>query len=468
MDKATFIISLLDNKKLNPEQRLKVLELAKRDYASTEGRIAEILDRIQHIENEVGLTAKPKHGTHRFSLNAVLGEDDFLESVDFDNILFPEPPGNQDKALRTTRKNKTNKKQKLSLKDIQEPANEKDEANEPNEYDIGTENTDINDVCYPIYHNPKKTVELLNYFTANDKNLKYATHSWEEGKFLGYDDFFEKIKDEWNSINEEMRNQSVRLHAKISNFLLNNKLGTLNEKKYYHAWGENRLKFGWASPEIRKHMETPGKSPFSCEIPERIKALDKNFNLQYFNDYANVFKNEIEFREDTKNLKKIILDLWEKHLTYDFEIGTEDLKRLDGCSFFTDVHLIKEALLIIFRDMFKKKPEYNKVKIERISNFKERYHMIKITQVNSFVTRSVEDIKFTEPTGDLAEIIKLLYNICDYSLVSRFDDGNYYRLNYLSSDKKDFKELLHEELNVVGFTHEFRFYLNVNEKSNSN
>jgi predicted ATPase len=42
-------------------------------------------------------------------------------------------------------------------------------------------------------------------------------------------------------------------------------------------------------------MSEAGKSPFSCPIPENIKTLDRKHSLIYFKDYADAFKNEIEF-----------------------------------------------------------------------------------------------------------------------------------------------------------------------------
>jgi hypothetical protein len=51
MDKADFVINLLDNPKLNNEQRLKLLKLAKRDYVNSEERINDIIDRLKKIEN---------------------------------------------------------------------------------------------------------------------------------------------------------------------------------------------------------------------------------------------------------------------------------------------------------------------------------------------------------------------------------------------------------------------------------
>ena len=154
----------------------------------------------------------------------------------------------------------------------------------------------------------------------------------------------------------------------------------------------------------------------------------------------------------------MILDLWENELTYDFKI--KGLDEIIGFSFFTDVHLVKEAIRIIFRDMFKGKPEFNEIIIERTSNFENGgYHLIRITQVGSFVTRFVNDPKLNNPTGNLGTILKHLKNLADYSIVSKFGNRRNYRLNYLASTKTKFLEILPTNENIVGFTHEFKFYL---------
>lgn len=311
---------------------------------------------------------------------------------------------------------------------------------------------------YPIIHNPSKTVDLLKYFTANDKNLKYSTHSWEEGKYNNYDDFLSKISFEWLEIKDELNSQSHRLQAKISSFLFNHKLGQKKADGYYEQWGENLLKFGWSSSDLNIHMCEPGNSPFSCPIPEHIKQLDKKYNLHYFKDYAEVFKNEIEFREDSNNFKKMILDIWENELGYDYKLN--GLEQLVGFSLFTDVALVKASVVKIF-EMFKGKPHYPVISVEKNTSFENRgYHLFRITQIDSFVTRSIDDPKITNPTGNLNTIIEQLKNLSDYSIVSRFQDGNTYRINYLSSSTtSEFIVKLPDNETALGITHELKFYL---------
>jgi len=400
-------------------------------------------------------------------INVISGKLDYLKMVKgagnelysklenrFNNLTKPNQVKLNEEDIQAPQKNNSLKTLINNLKDTIIP-NRSIVQNSNLEVEATTKE---NENIYPIIHNPSKTVELLKYFTANDKDLKYSTHSWEEGKYNSYEEYIENIRLEWDEIRDELKNQSPRLFAKISNYLFNENLGQKGEKGYYIAWGEMKLKFGWSSAELKIHMKEPENSPFSCPIPDHIRELDKKHNLYYFKDYADIFKNEIEFREDSNNFKKMILNLWEKELGYDFNV--KGIEQLVGFSFFTDVHLLKEALSIIFRDMFKGKPEFPEVIIEKTSNFESGgYHSIKITQKDSFITRAVHDTKLTSPTGNLHSIIKTLKNLADYSIVSRFGDGSNYRINYLAATKKSFLDSLPENENVIGFTHEFKFYL---------
>ncbi len=317
----------------------------------------------------------------------------------------------------------------------------------------------LNKKTYPIIHTPQKTIEILKLFSSNDKHLKYTTHSWEEEKYETYNNFMGKIKDEWEDIDKNLKGLSNRLHAKISNFLFNKKLGQKKSKGDYISWGDKRLKFGWSSKELMEFMKkNPSSSPFDCPIPENIKNLDNDYG-KFFRDYVDVFKNEIEFREDTKYFKNMVISLYEDILRPN-GFSIEGLENLDGFSCYTDTQQIKNAIKRIF-EMFVngEYKNYNKIIIERSSNLTgQSFHLIKITQLNSFIKRSGDDPKIKEPTGDLGNIIELLKNLADYSIVSKFNNKDCYRINYLSADQKDQIEKIDcNEIN--GFTHEIKFYL---------
>lgn len=204
----------------------------------------------------------------------------------------------------------------------------------------------------------------------------------------------------------------------------------------------------------------PDINPFNCPIPDYIRKIKNNNEYYYFKDYVDSFKNEIEFREDSKNLRKSLTELWEKELSYDFNIV--GLEKMEGFSFFTDVHWVKEAIKKIF-EMFKQADyrHYPNIYLDHISSFSEKpyHHIIKITQLDSYIKRLPDDPKIKNPNGDLVLIINKLINLCDYAIVSKFGDGKCYRINYLSFDNRIQIEKINCSDSINGFIHELKFYI---------
>lgn len=403
-DKYAFILDLIESKKLNPSQKEQVLRLSALEMKKEGGKIDERLNTIEGRLNKLG--------------------DNLKVNKKYDR-----------------RKHSDKSKNEVSLDILKDSGTTYGKVNVQND----SEN-------HLILHTPNKTVELLKYFTSNDKNLKYSTHSWEYGKFSGYDNFMESIQKEWKEISEDLKKQKNRLHAKISNFLFNEKLG-VKDGKYYNSWGDKKLKFGWASPELKEFMISGAmKDPFNCPIPERIKSIEKESNLFYFKDYVAVFKNEIEIREDSNALKKIINSLWEEELSYDFHVKSDNV---EGISFYTDVALFKESLKLIFRS-FKSRPEFPNIRIK--AEKKENSVLIRLTQIESKCRRNIDDPKIISPNGgDLDTIIKSLNGLADFSISATFQDNINYRVNFLASDTM----VNHIETieNIDGFTYELKFYL---------
>jgi len=307
---------------------------------------------------------------------------------------------------------------------------------------------------YPKLHNPKQLVEILKYFNSNNSNLKYSTHSWEFGKYENFEVFHKQLRNEWKKISPILKSLNTRLHAKINSFLFNDKLGQKNEIGYFNAWGEKSLKFGWSSKEVKIFCETTNNNPLLCPIPNEIRELDKQWNLLIFKDYVDVFKNEIEFREDSGNLKKLFLTKRKEILSYDFKI---DLQNLDGISFYTDVAYFSKVVEIIFHESFKPRPQYFNILVKAFS--KGDCIMLSITQIGSVCQREVNESKIIKPTGFLNSICENMINLADFSICSVFNDQKCYRINYLVSQEgiPQVEKLMNDEYN--GFTYEFKFYL---------
>ncbi|OBX21041.1 hypothetical protein A9996_18560 [Gelidibacter algens] len=359
MNKFKFVRQLLENEKLNPNQKERFLKLISKELADSSNLDEQIFNEVKEIKEKIRL----------------------LEGVVTGS---------------------------------------------------GQEHTKPSNSHYPKIHNARSLVGLMNQFSDNSKALKYTTHSWEHGRFQSYEDFLKKVKEEWNDMNQELKELNPRLHGKISNFLFNEKLGKIKTGNYYHVWGEKKLKFGWASGALQRYMNDNDADPFSCPIPDEIKILDKKHNFLLFDHYVSEFKNEIEIREDNSALVNLINNLWTEELNYDFTVNQENT---EGVSFFTDVPYLKSVLKIVFGS-FKKRSQFPNIIFRVDQNFEKKYLELSISQLDSKCNRSIDDPKIICPTGgDFSTLIENLKNLADFSVIGVFRNGALYKVNYLSSNE---------------------------------
>lgn len=85
--------------------------------------------------------------------------------------------------------------------------------------------------------------------------------------------------------------------------------------------------------------------------------------------------------------------------------------------------------------MIQGRTEHREVIIESKKMTDLRLIELRIIHKNSFPKKDSNDNKFIHPSGDLLEIIKKLFNICDFEIESKFDDG-YFKITYLRQDSK--------------------------------
>jgi hypothetical protein len=315
----------------------------------------------------------------------------------------------------------------------------------------------------PIIHNPKALVGLLSKFSENSHPLKYACHSWEDGRiedlFQDYSDFIKKFDEVGKSVCFEIQKLKKPLGTKILHFL-----NTINEEgKYFikdqstdYYWGEYRMRYGWKSKELSNWAkENPAIDPFEFPLPIKsiISKRNRDIEISKFGDVIRIFKNEIEIRPEESALYNLFADLRRKYLGLDFRVVIND--NLKGKQFYTDVHDLKRALSKIFREISVRTMHPN-VTISA-NNFPQYgYTIIEILHHESYcIDKSSEEIIQEIYDGDFADIIKYLENLCDWSIESTFNDGSF-RINYLSSSVSDLPK---ESIDSAdGFKHIFKFY----------
>jgi len=216
--------------------------------------------------------------------------------------------------------------------------------------------------------------------------------------------------------------------------------------------GKTDVVVGWSSHFLKDYMQNH-TDPFTCSIPQNIRTLSGRNDLVVFKDYVDILKNKIEIREDSRALRTILNQIWED-LIPDFNV---DMSNLNGISFFTNVEQLTCALKGIFDNISSRKTCPN-VEISTQLITREHKVVLSIIQLNSECTRPLDHPKISSlKGGGFSTIIKSFNNLADFSIASYFrPDKMSYRLNYLSSGRKLFKECI---VRPRGFTYELTFYL---------
>lgn len=303
----------------------------------------------------------------------------------------------------------------------------------------------------PVEHTPKEVVRILNKFTLNNSALKYSTHNWDAGQddgiFKDLPSFLKKANSEFNPVSEHLKMLRKELHAKIISFLFYDKVA---EK----GWGTYRVKFGWSSPELLLEMQNNNIKPENFILPQNAQfLLETNTGvqtIQKFKQVIDIFKNEIEIRDENSMLRDLLLEKHDKHLK-DFNI--REMKNLENTNFFTDVDYFGKALTLIFENI-QKRPEHNFVSYVLIDE-SDGYILEIIHHGSNAKGKSIKDKKLSLESGDFGTIKAHLLNLCEWSVESEFKEGPT-RINFLDSDKNTLPYVKLDQAD--GFKYIFKFY----------
>jgi RNA-directed DNA polymerase len=315
-------------------------------------------------------------------------------------------------------------------------------------------NDEIQDaISFPVYHNPRELVALLKNFSVNDSALKYTTHSWDAGRdanmFKDLSEFIDIAQLQYNEFSFELRGLSENLNGKIYNFLFNKEIsesgwGDINPKK--------RIYFGWSSPELFEACENDvSLNPEDFILPQKYQIQKHGKTLQKFKHIIDVFKNEIEVRDENAALENLII---QKHDNYLISFSAPKILNLQNKSFYTDIQWFGKALDLIFEGI-KKYPEHPEVEYSIAENNAEKL-VLTILHLNSYKRGlSIKDDKLNINRGDFGTIKDKLRNLCDWSIESLFEEGAF-RINYLVSEKNI--PAFENVESAQGFKHILTFY----------
>ena len=302
-----------------------------------------------------------------------------------------------------------------------------------------------------ITHDPKELVKLLSNFTI-DKPIKYTTHAWDFGElkkeYGDFNGYMNAVKKQFESMKSELEELSPNLYKKIYTFLLES-----NPNKNYSWCSKTDINIGWSSLDgLKEHCDS-GENPFNFRLPKAITYKDgfKTIKITTFKEVINLFKQEIEIRENFKNLSTLFINQQKKlDETFELDLSTSKL----GRQFYTDTQKISSVLDRIFAEMGTRKENPNIT--VNTTELEDRSIEIKITQLDSNSSRSAAELlERSKESGDILEIKESLTNLCDWSVESSYED-EYFRINFLHSN--NVKEIVQPKKQPKGFTHILRFY----------
>jgi len=361
-----------------------------------------------------------------------------------------------------------------------------------------------------ICHYPKETVNLLNKF-SEDTKLKYSVHIWDRDQSTGEENvdrvnFQKNIWEEFNKYDFQeilFKNGLNNFYWTIRNFLFEENRGWDTK-----AWGEHKLQFGWNNKCLMDYYQSePSVQPASFVVPSEYLpkkytdefwkkvTVQKNEDdlkrehnpnhklvihepneedvlgpkkiegriLKYFEDYINLFKNEIEFRGNS--LYYFVKDEFANLNSLEYNVEITGLK---GAIIYTCTARIKEVIKIIVSNI-KARPEKEKsIQVIGTHNSEAGYFEISIIDVGSYSNSPLSSKKIgLEGMGQMESLRNNLRGLCDFSIISVFknengEEGNY-EVEYLSTERPEFTKKDEQFVpkpieRAPGFTYKLKFY----------
>jgi len=293
-------------------------------------------------------------------------------------------------------------------------------------------------------HDPTRVVNWLKLFTQDNTHIKFSNHPWDDlDKYENIKVFFDELNSEYKEGRwHDMQYYSPDLYwSKIYPFLFQKELTKIQEDgKIKYGWGKYKIKIGWQYPKTIKvwsntnYDAKPNNqkiTPYEMKIPDKLlpEEIIDGKTIQYFEDVVDVFKKEIEFRDN--DLYYSIMKIKKKELN---EFSVKGIESLKGHCFFTNTECVLKAIERIFK-MIKKRTSASIINIS--AQVEDKLVIINICQDKSYSDKPINHPKILleKGSGDFSIITKILFGLCDFSIESRFKDKEnntvYAQIDYL-------------------------------------
>ena len=130
-------------------------------------------------------------------------------------------------------------------------------------------------------------------------------------------------------------------------------------------------------------------------------------------------------------------------------------KSIDGVEFYTDVDHLQQGLEKIV-DEIALRTEFPNIHISASKNIEDGFIDIKIVHIDSYPNKESQELVEEVNNGDFADIRKSFLSLCDWSIETKCEDGQY-KIDYLKIDGEKVV-CIKSKVELQGFTHILRFY----------
>ena len=285
------------------------------------------------------------------------------------------------------------------------------------------------DIRSSCEHKPLNTLQFLSVFSSSRKfSLRKLVH----------DDQDIDLAEELNHINKEYKKDGLQFPEY-----------KFQIPKTLYAHIRNRLINLYNKEGLNIYTQT-GKHPFSSDnsnnkFREKVFEFKKTYRFGSNEDEETLLSNVIiDALSRVKSGKKNIRSKFDY-----YQILPTDEKKFNGlASFTTDVTRVEQAIWIALNMCLKHSNGSRKISFDLEE--KGNILLLNVIDIDSISEKSVSQFK----GGDMEAIIQKLWSICDFNIISTFNDKKNYKIT-----------ILPEENNVTplnqkpkGFTYQFVFY----------
>lgn len=286
-------------------------------------------------------------------------------------------------------------------------------------------------------HKPSDVARFLKFFQDSD-GLKYLTHDYDiPGKEFDYDMIMDFAGRDFN---RAFKNYSITkaLYAKVKKF-------AFDKKPEWWRWENGKkidINIGWNSNEVKEWVHAnPGIHPIRSKLL-RDKLIKP-------------FKESIQFRSPA--LRFAMEETVREKFGEDYDSFDIEYKNLEAAEFYTDVDLILGGIRHLLDGILERISVSNKIRIA----FKREIvgeHAMKILEITHIDSKCYKPAASAELlNGNFMEVQKLFRGLCNWSILSQFEDG-VFEISMLTDNSQNVEKAAVKENKIIGFTHILSFY----------